>query len=111
MSANVALFAAQRAGDEGVPVDAFRLHQNVPNPFAGTTSIGFDLPVAADVRLEIFDMQGRLVRRFAERSDAGRHSIVWDLRDARARAVPPGIYVYRLRAGAFDARLKLVVMP
>jgi len=111
MAADVALFMVQRAQDEREPVVAFRLHQNVPNPFARATRIGFDLPVASDTKLEIFDMQGRLVRRFADRREAGRHAIEWDLRDTHGRIVSAGIYAYRLRAGAYVARLKMVVMP
>ena len=106
---------ASRAGktpDEPgtVPV-AFRLHQNVPNPFARSTRIGFDLPVAASIRLEIFDLQGRVVRRVAGRWPAGRHVFEWDLRDDRGRPLPHGVYAYRLRSGGYEARLKLVVMP
>jgi hypothetical protein len=91
-----------------VPV-AFALHQNVPNPFAHATEFRFDLPRAADVELSIFDMQGRIVRRFASHEDAGRRAYRWDLRDADGHPVAPGVYAYRMRAGTFTAERKLVV--
>ena len=89
----------------------YALEQNVPNPFRDATVIGYALPEASEARLEIFDAQGRLVRRFTERAAAGRHTLAWDLRDRSGRRVAPGLYAYRLRAGSFEARRKLVVMP
>ena len=41
---------------------AFRLDQNSPNPFAGRTHIGFELPAQAAVSVEVFDVQGRRTR-------------------------------------------------
>ncbi|HXS81831.1 MAG TPA: galactose oxidase-like domain-containing protein [Methylomirabilota bacterium] len=89
---------------------AFRLHPNVPNPFSRATRFDFDLPHAADVELEVFDLQGRLVRRFASHEGAGRRSYHWDLLDGDGHRVAPGVYAYRLRAGPFTAERKLVVM-
>lgn len=113
VSALTATFLASRTSAE-LPVATpvrFALHQNVPNPFHDATRIGFDLPTAADVSLEVFDAQGRLVRRFASHEAAGRHAVDWDLRDSRGRKTAPGIYTYRLRAGTFEARRKLVLLP
>jgi hypothetical protein len=43
----------------------------------------------------------------AERG-AGRHQAIWDGRDDQKRAVPPGIYFVRLRAGTFAATHRIV---
>jgi hypothetical protein len=103
---------AQRPADEVAAAPArFALHQNVPNPFRGTTVIGFDLPVASRVTLDVYDAQGRRVRRFADRYAAGRHSVEWDLRTADGRRAAPGLYLYRLSAGGFRSEKKMVVMP
>lgn len=111
VSASVAAYLARHAQDERFAVSAFRLYQNVPNPFRNTTEMAFDLPVRSDVRLEVFDTQGRRVRGFSARYEPGRYRIEWDLRDGRGHIVPPGMYAYRLRAGTFEARRKMVVMP
>ena len=112
VSAQVAAFLAGRAQQESsAPVTAFRLLQNVPNPFRHTTGIAFELPIRASVRLEIFDLQGRLVRRFAAAYDAGRHRIDWNLRGEDGQLAAPGIYAYRLSAGRFRDQRKLVVLP
>jgi len=39
----------------------FELYQNVPNPFVGHTSIGFNLPAAATATLTVYDGSGRMI--------------------------------------------------
>lgn len=111
LSPEVATFKARPAGGPMPTPTAFALHQNAPNPFARATRISYDLPVGATVRLEIFDTQGRLVRRFVALESAGRHSIDWDLRDAHGSLAAPGIYSYRMSARGFEAKRKMVVIP
>ena len=43
------------------PPTAMRLRGNSPNPFAGPTAVGYELPQAAQVRLEVYDVLGRRV--------------------------------------------------
>jgi flagellar hook assembly protein FlgD len=73
--------------------------------------LAFDLPVRSHARLEVFDAQGRRVRRIDGDYAPGRHAFEWDLRHADGARVAPGIYTYRLTAGAFRAHKKLVVLP
>ncbi|HTK30639.1 MAG TPA: T9SS type A sorting domain-containing protein [Candidatus Saccharimonadaceae bacterium] len=90
----------------------FALEQNRPNPFNARTSIGFALPTPARVKLEIFDLQGRMIRRVADQSyGAGRWSIEWDLRDGSGSTVHPGVYVYRIQAGVLHDQKKMVLLP
>src|ERR1043166_645780 len=94
------------------PPDRFALRQNQPNPFSATTTIRFDLPVASLVRLEVFDLQGRLVRTLANGSfNAGSFSLAWDHNKDSGVSVLPGIYFYRMSAGGFRAQAKMLLMP
>jgi hypothetical protein len=95
---------------QGLPV-AFALHQSTPNPTRGTATIRFDLATPSRIQLEIFDSQGRRMRRFDASHSAGRFSIEWDLRNASGSRVAPGIYAYRLTAGSHRAGNKMVVLP
>jgi flagellar hook assembly protein FlgD len=53
------------------------------------------------VRLAIFDPAGREVRRIADGAyAAGHHDLRWDGRDAAGRAVPNGLYFFRLQSDA-----------
>jgi hypothetical protein len=88
----------------------FALSQNQPNPFARTTSIRFELPEAAAVRLEIFDLQGRSVAVLAEGAwPAGFHTVEWDRLDGRGSIARSGVYLYRLTAGPYRQTRKLVL--
>ncbi len=91
---------------------SFALMQNQPNPFHGTTTIRFALPVGAEVRLEVFDVQGRRVATLAQGQwEAGYHAVEWRQRSENGRRVEPGVYLYRLTAGAFRDQRKLVLLP
>ncbi|NNF57111.1 MAG: DUF1501 domain-containing protein [Rhodothermaceae bacterium] len=78
---------------EGVPL-TFGLEQNSPNPFGSSTQIRFTLTEAGLVRLQVFDLQGRLISTLVnEARAAGQHHIPFD-----ADALPSGTYLYRLEA-------------
>ncbi len=85
----------------------FGLRQNRPNPFGGRTTIGFDLAVASEVGLSVYDPRGRLVSRLLDgaRMTAGEHFV-----EFTAGWLPPGIYYCRLRAcGRVDTRLMVLL--
>jgi len=72
----------------------------VPNPFNPLTTIAFDLPQPADVKLAVFDITGRLVRVLVdEERQAGSHDVVWNGLNDRGRRVASGVYFCRLEAG------------
>jgi hypothetical protein len=81
----------------GEPVAISFLAQNAPNPFAARTTFQFGLARAGDAALDIFDTQGRLVRRLVRGAfPAGAHVATWDGADDSGAPVPPGIYSCRL---------------
>ena len=76
-----------------VSPQAFRLAQNYPNPFNPTTTIRYNLPAKAHVRLIVFDVLGRQVQTLVDkRQPAGQYSISWTAN------LPSGLYFYRLEA-------------
>ncbi len=73
------------------------LAPNRPNPFNPSTRIEYRLPRAAQVRLSIHDIAGRLVRSLVVGSQAaGVHAVAWDGRDDGGRDAPSGVYCARL---------------
>ncbi len=103
--------SSARASDRVPLPTAFRLKQNQPNPFSGRTTIHFDLPAGAQVRLEVFDAQGRLVRTLAEGSyPAGFHAAEWDHRGDGGQSLGAGVYLYRIQAGSFSDQRKMVLL-
>lgn len=100
-------------GDDGDPVlpGSFALSQNYPNPFNPSTQIDFALPQRSNVRIEIFNVQGQLVRGLVDAVMApGFYSVEWDGRDHGASQVASGIYFYRLVAGDFRETKKMVML-
>jgi hypothetical protein len=94
-------------GAGGSPAAAgFRLHQNVPNPFNARTTIRFDLATRAGVRLSVYDVAGREVVRLVDgERPGGPNEVVFD-----AHGLPSGVYFYRLRAGAFAEKRRLMLL-
>lgn len=93
-------------GDNFTTPTSFKLSQNFPNPFNPTTEIGYALPRATQIRLEIYNLLGQRVAKLVdEYQRAGYKSVRWN-----AKQLASGVYLYRLKAGNFTAVKKLVVM-
>lgn len=111
------LVAIDRAGDrfvagpfavrpESAP-PATTLRAPAPNPSAGAVAIDLTLAAPEVVRLDVFDVQGRLVERpidgpFA----AGWHRLQWN---AGAAATPSGVYFVRVAVGTRVDTFKVVL--
>ena len=88
----------------------YALYQNVPNPFNPATTIGFDLPERANVRLSIYDVSGKLVRRLVdEEMGPGHKGVTWNGRDRAGREVASGVYFYKLTAAGVTQTRKMVI--
>ena len=87
--------------DGAVPT-TFALGRNYPNPFNPTTTLTFQVPEHAPVRLEVFDLLGRRVQTLV-RSDfaPGRYEVAWNGRDDAGQPVPSGVYLYRMVTPGF----------
>ena len=83
--------------EDEAPAFATGLDQNLPNPFNPKTRISYTLAQAGEIRLEVFDPEGRLLRILDEgMRGAGRHEAFWDGRDETGRGQASGVYFYRL---------------
>ncbi len=97
--------------DDGVPVPSSpALGQNYPNPFNPRTTISFQLPDAAHIRLEVFDIRGRRVTVLVDDvMGSGVTSAEWDGLDSQGERVASGVYFYRLQAGDSESTRKMVL--
>ena len=90
---------------------SFVLYPNFPNPFNPVTTIRYDLPIRAKVDLTIFDLMGRKVITFVNRTeDAGFRSVQWDGTDDLGRSVSAGVYLYQIQAGEFSQTRKMLLL-
>ena len=95
--------------------DTALLH-NYPNPFNPETWIPYQLATPAQVRLSIYAADGHLVRQLAlGHQPAGVYlsrsrAAYWDGRNTQGEPVASGIYFYTLKAGAFSATRKMLIL-
>ncbi|NNE09780.1 MAG: hypothetical protein HKN20_14565, partial [Gemmatimonadetes bacterium] len=75
------------------------VHAARPNPFNPTTRLRIELPEAADVRWELYDVRGRLVRTLVKGSlAAGPHERIWNGTNESGAPVASGVYFQILTA-------------
>lgn len=88
-------------GVDRFPLRAVRLYGAYPNPFNPGALIRFDLPRSARVRMEVFDVFGRLVRILVEGEvyESGTREVFWDGRDKSGQSAASGTYFCRMTAG------------
>ena len=91
---------------------AFGLDPNYPNPFSARTTLAFSLERPAAVKLQVFDVLGRVVATLEEgtRFPAGRHTVDWDGAAESGARLGSGTYFVRLEAGGQSATRALTLV-
>ncbi len=85
---------------------AYSLGQNYPNPFNPSTKISFSLPSASEIKLEVYNSLGTLVKTIASGSfPAGNHSLSFN-----AGSLSSGVYFYRLNTATFTETKKMILI-
>jgi len=84
----------------------YELYQNTPNPFAGETIIGFNLPVAGEATLTIQDVTGRLLKVINGQYAKGYSQV--SLKSTELTAT--GVLTYTLKAADFTATRKMIIV-
>jgi len=94
-----------------IPVTHYALMQNYPNPFNPNTMIRYDIPDKCAVKLQIFDVQGRLIKTLVDRTlSSGRYTAEWNGVNNRGHRVSSGIYFYRLKTRNWSQTKKLIML-
>ena len=89
----------------------YQLYDNYPNPFNPTTTISYDLPEAAQVKLEVFNLLGQQVAMLVDEfQQAGHHQVVWDGTNTGGSAAASGVYLYRITANDFSESKKMMLV-
>ena len=88
-----------------VPVK-YELSQNYPNPFNPITNIKFSILNSGNVKIVVYDIQGREVKTLVnERLSTGTYERTFD-----ASMLPSGIYFYRLEVNGFTETKKMLLI-
>lgn len=97
-------------------IGATVLLQSYPNPFNPETWIPYELEREAEVRIQIYNTNGQLVRQLEiGLQSRGRYinrqkAAYWDGKTEQGEKVASGIYFYQLQAGAYTAIKKMVIL-
>ena len=93
-----------------LPEDYFHL-SNYPNPFNAATLISYDLPQAAEVRLEVFNVVGQRVDLvFKGHQETGKHVILWDASTAVPGGLSSGLYLLKITARETSVTRKMTIL-
>jgi hypothetical protein len=84
----------------------YELYQNTPNPFAGETIIGFNLPAAGGATLTIQDVTGRTLKVINGQYARGYNQV--SLKSAELSAT--GVLTYTLKAADYTMTRKMIVV-
>jgi len=89
--------SVEQSPKEEIVAEGFQLYQNYPNPFNPATVISYQLTVASDVKLAVFDILGREVAVLVdERKSPGTYEARFN-----ASGLASGVYLYRMEVGRF----------
>ncbi|MCH8012020.1 MAG: T9SS type A sorting domain-containing protein [Candidatus Marinimicrobia bacterium] len=106
------LVSSASVGEERTTLpESFILYQNFPNPFNPITQIRYDLTENGPVKLVIFDVLGRQVRKLQnEWQDKGSHQVSWDGTNELGKRVSSGIYFYQIKLGDAVQTKKMLLL-
>ncbi|MCX7834981.1 MAG: T9SS type A sorting domain-containing protein [bacterium] len=84
----------------------FALYPAYPNPFNPSTEIRFAVPTTSDVKLAVYDVNGReIVTLVNQRLSAGFHSVSFN-----GSHLSSGMYLIRMNSGNFQAVQKVLLI-
>jgi hypothetical protein len=82
------------------------LQQNYPNPFNPLTNIQYSLSQNANVKLNIYDITGKLIKTLVNENEfAGRYWVQFD-----SGHLSSGVYFYTMIANNFKESKKMVIL-
>jgi DNA-binding transcriptional regulator YhcF (GntR family) len=102
---------SESQASETTPAESHITATSYPNPFNPETQISYTLSVAGNVRIQIYNVAGQIVRTFnVGYQQAGSYSVSWDGRNEKGDQSASGIYLYRIEAGPYAVTNRMVLL-
>jgi hypothetical protein len=87
------------------------LNQNYPNPFNPVTKITFELAKSEFVSLNVYDVNGNLVKNLINREKVpGEYDVNWDGTNKAKENVAGGVYFYRIDTDSYSSTKKMILL-
>ena len=84
----------------------FALKPAYPNPFNPVTQFGYAVPTKSQVRIDIYDLRGRLTETLVNQvKEPGNYQVTWN-----ASEYPSGVYLYKIQAGTYTETKKCLLI-
>ncbi len=91
--------------------DKFEVTQNYPNPFNPSTKFRYTLPEGRNVKVVVYDLNGRRVAELVNNyQNAGSYEVTWNGKNDSGIQVASGTYIYSIQAGNFTQTKKMVLL-
>ncbi len=91
--------------DQTQPIE-YEISSIYPNPFNSIANIDFSLPEASDVRMNLYDLSGRLVKKIVQgQYEAGVHNMILD-----GNSLVSGLYLVKMEAGNGSLSRKVMLL-
>jgi hypothetical protein len=82
-----------------------------PDPVVKNATIDYHLPIAGDVKLQVYNNTGQLINTLVDDyKQAGSYTITWDSKDTRGASVSNGVYFIRLTCGSLAKAINVIVV-
>lgn len=89
----------------------FSLSPNRPNPFTNQTLISYNIARKGNIKVEIYDATGRLVKTLVNgEQNVGSYTLQWNGKDEKDNRVAQGIYFCYLKTDNTTAVRKLAII-
>ena len=86
------------------------LEQNYPNPFNPSTTLRFKLAERSNVKIEIYDVKGALIRTLVnEVIESGSYPVIWDATNDAGVVMPTGTYIAKMTVGDYTSSIKMTL--
>lgn len=96
--------------DTKIP-ESFEVSLNYPNPFNPTTKFRYALPEGRNVKVVIYDLNGRRIAELVNNyQNAGTYEVTWNGKNDAGVQVASGTYVYRIEAGNYVQVRKMMLL-
>lgn len=91
--------------------EQFVLHQNYPNPFNGSTTIEYEVPIPAQVKIVVYNVLGEKVAVLVDAyQDAGAYSVEWPSENTGSHGISSGVYFCSLRSSNRNVARKMIYL-
>jgi hypothetical protein len=95
------IFVAKLGDVNSISLPSFSGIRSIyPNPFNTLTTIDYEISMPADVKIEVYNNRGQLVRNFIlGYQEQGSYKLTWEGEDNNGCLCSTGIYYIRMQAG------------